>query len=296
MDHDGHRSLIEDLARRVEAGPPGPFGDPRAHFSECWALAKRIGPAFREVRYPTLAQKDGAWRSFQSAMDGLREQQAQRDAEREERSGAARYRLIALADAGSPERLGLFQGIYDSAEGLVGSLVDAAVFLASAGMIRPDPSDPRLETLKALSANHRKAWERFKEERRSLTQEHCQEVYDRLCEVRGELDRAWDDFKDESRQRRDEGRRRREEWRERQESFVGSLKDRLEKQREYLERKREQLSDLEEKRDGARGGAFRERVEGWIAECEEKIEGVEEDIRRLEEKAEEAEYRLSQSA
>jgi hypothetical protein len=75
MLHAEHSALINDLVKKVEAGPATP-GFPGPHFQSCWALIKRIGPSFREVRYPNSKVRDASWGRFQTTVSTLKLQQS----------------------------------------------------------------------------------------------------------------------------------------------------------------------------------------------------------------------------
>ena len=292
MDPKDHRSLLDRLTSRIESGPPTLWGDPREYYHESWRLIKEIGAGFKDTRYPTGGEKQQAWNSFQATVNVLKEQQAAHDKERADRSREVRQALLVLADAGSPARFGLIEALFAGAEDAVGMVVDAGVWLLSLGFIKPDPTDPQLKLLRNLSDNHKRAWAKFKEEQKHLIRADHQQVYERLQEVRGELDEAWGEFKRLGQENFEHRQRRREEWREKQTTFLAVLKSQEANQEAYLEKKESELISLRAKRDEARGDSYRERLEGWMDECQDKITNVEEDLKKLRAKITEVEAKL----
>lgn len=279
MEHEEHRALIDQLQERLD----------ESAFRECWNLVKMIGQAFKDTRYPTKQQKDTEWGRFQATVTDLKARQEEYWEKRNRRSAEYKRALLLLADASSPDENRFFLGLNEQAQGFVGGLIDAGVWMATLGFVKPSPMDPRLETLKSLSANSKKAWEKFKEEQKNLNREDHQEVFERLKEVSAELDNAWREFKG---QRQVEYEERKEKRNQQTSAFLERLESRLENQKSYLEKKETELSNLKDKLENARGDSYRERVEEWIEQCESKILEVESDIRQLESKIDEVKTQL----
>jgi hypothetical protein len=279
MDHTEHRALIDQLLERLS----------ESAFRECWPLVKTIGQAFRDTRYPTRQEKDLEWSRFQATVADLKSRQDEYWDKRNRRSEEYRRALLLLADASSPDENRFFLALNEQAHGVIGGLVDAGLWMATLGFLKPEPTDPRLETLKSLSSNNKKAWEKFKEEQKNLNREHHQEVFERLKEVSAELDNAWREFKG---QRQVEYEERKGKRNQQTSAFLERLESRLANQKAYLEKKESELSDLKEKQENARGESYRDRVGEWIEQCESKISEVETDIRQLEEKIDEVKGQL----
>ena len=153
----------------------------------------------------------------------------------------------------------------------------------------------------------------------SLTREHKGQIFANIDALKIDLNKAWETHKEQQQQRQEEWEikkkerdEKRGEWNKKQQEFLKMLEGRLEnqlsykakqegylqsqkeyaarfenripQQLEYIEKLKDQLIDLEKKQLTAWTDSFKQKVEEWIQEKNEKIATVEKDIDVLKEK------------
>ncbi len=152
-----------------------------------------------------------------------------------------------------------------------------------------------------------------------ITREHKGEVFASIDALKEDLNKAWESHKEDQQKRQEEWEikkkerdEKRVEWVKNQQNFLAMLEKRFENQTAYREKQekyllgqkeyaerfesrvknqqdyigklKEQLEDLEKKHETAWTESFREKVEEWMQEKNEKIEAVTKDIEVLKEK------------
>lgn len=287
MTHEDLDSLISRFECAVRNGP-GFGGDDRRHHQHCWTAVKEIGAAFQTVRYPTGALKHAARQRFQSAVDTLKRQGAQL----KQRSAEARYRHIARIEAALPDN-----GIFSVFEGIVSLPVRAAL-----DAFGSKPADPWKEELLHCQEKLRQAAAEVKTCADLLPADR-QAVWERLQQARATLQDHWHRHKEartrehEARQAEFERRRREREskqraWQQAQHERLERLRQVEDKMQNALDRQERHLDDLRDKRDSARSGSYRDRVEQWLEECRGKIADIERSLRDIRSKIRDIEDRL----
>jgi len=153
----------------------------------------------------------------------------------------------------------------------------------------------------------------------SLTREHKGQIFANIDALKIDLNKAWETHKEQQQQRQEEWEikkkerdEKRIEWNKKQQDFLKMLEGRLEnqlsykakqesylqsqkeyaarfenripQQLEYIEKLKDQLIDLEKKQLTAWTDSFKQKVEEWMQEKNEKIVTVEKDIDVLKEK------------
>ncbi|WP_214019306.1 hypothetical protein [Methanoculleus sp.] len=126
-----------------------------------------------------------------------------------------------------------------------------------------------------------------------------QEAFESLTRASEGLNAAWDEWKRarsaaieryhaekqaawEARQaRRQEAIARREAWEERTRENIANLTDRLDSLESALDRRQRNLFKLEGMRDSAWSDSYRDRVDGWIDEENERISDIQSTIDRI---------------
>ena len=68
MDYRDLDSLIDRLDEQVHESDPR-----KGYWKELWALARKIGDGFKDIRYEKREEKDEAWRRFQMLCEKARE-------------------------------------------------------------------------------------------------------------------------------------------------------------------------------------------------------------------------------
>jgi len=152
-----------------------------------------------------------------------------------------------------------------------------------------------------------------------ITREHKGQIFANIDALKGDLNKAWENLKEEQQKRQEEWEikkkerdEKRVEWvknqqnflvmlekrlenqlayREKQENYakgqkdtIGRFESRIEQQKGYIGKLQEQLLDLEKKHATAWTETFKLKVEEWMKEKNEKIELVLKDIEVMKEK------------
>jgi len=161
MQHEKHSALILEFETRVQAGPPkeGFLG---SYFQGCWALVKRIGPAFKVTDYRNQQDRDQAWRRFDKALGKMKQQQAKWEASSAE------------------------------LETQVTTLISQAYPPADVCALAPEL---RQAALLASSEAQKKALESFMALREQLGHEQYKRLSAKLRNLKKALRLAWDSFK-----------------------------------------------------------------------------------------------------
>jgi len=124
------------------------------------------------------------------------------------------------------------------------------------------------EALKKASEALHEAWDKWKSARgEAIEQYHA------------EKQAAW-----ETRQaKRAAWIAKKEAWEERMRENISKLEYRLDRLESALARRQSNLSKLEDMRDSARSDSYRDRVEGWIDEENDRISDIEKKIDQIKE-------------
>ena len=103
--------------------------------------------------------------------------------------------------------------------------------------------------------------------------------------LRDDLDTAWDTATSHQEEKH-------KEWLQRQEDGIARLEEALDKAENAADRVRNNISDNESKLYGECSDNYRERVEGWISEGQDKLRDIEDSISSLNNKIADARSRL----
>jgi len=136
-----------------------------------------------------------------------------------------------------------------------------------------------------LSEAMNEAWTDFNDSKPELTKRDRGEIYEILSEIKEELDRAWELY-------REAADRKQSEWRARKEEEAERLREKITKAyaaRAKIEDNRDRNVD---KLSDARSDDYADRVRGWIEEDEAKLRDIDENISRWEGWLEEIEEKL----
>ena len=249
-------------------------------WSEVWNEIKHIGASFEDVRYPSKEAKNGAWEKFQGIVDSVKETQAEERTQWErnaENSARLRNQIITQGEYGRPPNA-FESGIADMIMGPITALAELVVDMATLGLLQ-GKIDHEKEALKAYSSNLRKAWDLFKQHKDEMLGKDKHEVFQTLRQIQDELDVAWGAWKKLNDQYYEA---KRSAHRGRVEASIEKLESRLENLYSILSKKETHVSELEIKRDTAWNDDFRDRVQGWIDEEENRIIDVKEQISQVE--------------
>ncbi len=287
MTYVEHEKLIKALEERVKDGPPATgFAEP--YFKRCWALIKKIGPSFKETNYPNRQERDARWKRFQSAVDDLKAQQKKWEIISEK----TQAEILVLIEKGRP--------IGPSMSDLIGPNPDEVV--SSKAKVGPEvsPENPALSKraqLDACSAACDIALASFMEAKSQLSHSHFKVVSAKLAEVRKQLQKAWDDYKEVGRSRSEERKTGQADenspWRKKQEWYLSKLKDSLANEEALLANKQGALAGFQKTLKSSKDEEKVKRTKVWIADCEEIIPVLEASVESIKTQIADVEKQLS---
>jgi uncharacterized coiled-coil protein SlyX len=289
--------LIQEFAELVHnAGSKG------FDWKHAWGEVKSIQQSFKDTRYHSRDEHQSAWNDFQGIVKQLKaagDLSHQQSAERREftrLSESHLEKLKRLADrARTPSGLDNF--IIAVATGGLSVMIEAGID-ALIG-----ESDKQKEELSSRSNYLKSARAYLSDNKADMSGFHKQAGFTYLQEVQAELDRDWQRWKShrdgiyqERRQKYEERReaaaRKKQVWQERQEEFIDRLESAIERKSDFIDKQRAHLRELKNRRDESRSDSYRERVDGWIAEGQYKVEEATEQLEEMVEKLRDARAKL----
>lgn len=242
-------------------------------------LCREIQEDFKKkIRYPTKAERDEAWQKFfnlREELYGIKRKAA------ESRSDEHRREINSyLKDA----------DYWYAADQLFDVFTFDLMKTSKEGMIW---KGQQLRQAGILLTQYKL----------EMLAEHKADIHERIVSIRQEHDKFWDRYKacneerqkvrEEKRRAWEEGQARRENARERIKANIEKNRENLDKARDALERQKQRRRDLEDQIASAWSDGFRERAEGWLDECNEKISDIEDSIDRIKGWIDDGESRLS---
>jgi hypothetical protein len=269
-------------------------------WKDIWANIKGVTEEFRATSFQDVTVRQELWEQFQSIVEAVKDQQDRARERREElaRSSPRHLRhIMALAEASADSDDTIVRLI-----GFVGSMGLSEVVLAGldALMGKIDEAKYRLEQ---RSATLRSGWQYLSENKSEMFGSDRYAAHARLTEAKDALDHDWSEWKEQKQlawQARNEMRIERERqyqekqkrWREGQEAFIGRLRDALGRLELARDSRESHLQSLNEQLSSAWSDGYRARVEEWIDNEERNIRDIEEKIRAVSDKIDEARSKL----
>lgn len=271
---------LDEQIDRFEMMIPGEQGIFTSLHMHDWrpvfAKAKEIQATFNSrIRYPTKQARDQAWVRF----NGLRSLAF-------ERANSERSRFRSESKSIRDEILGVLK--YAS----YGPLDDGLFTLATGGLGAFMPTT--VEDMKAKAETVREAGRMLSENKQKMLNEHKDEVFERIQEVRQSHDHFWERYRESLNERRRESRERRHAVAEKIRANVRANKEKLANALDAYERVEANVDANRERLSSARSEEFAERVAEWIAEGEEKLQSISESVERIRSWIEEDENRLTE--
>lgn len=256
MDYDELDRLIDQLEQ---------LGDLAAgrhrRWSEVWEHIKLIGQEFKQTRYPTKADKDQAWNRHQRIIDDIKKRQAWQRQEDETRSTQARDDVLWHAYRAR-------------------TCLEEHPILDSL-----PPSPDRRELLLAATGQMRDAWRVFSERKGEMLGQDKKEVWTELRGIQDTLDFHWDEYKKRQAERRQEWVGRQQANRDKLKEWLSNLYDKKYKIEQNIEKLHGMLN-------AARSDEHQGRVQVWLREAEDRLDGINADIDRVERYLQEADEAL----
>lgn len=249
-------SLIDKLASKHKAAKAG-----NTDWSEVWSLIERIGEGFKSVDFPSSDANDEAWERYDSLVQKVKDEQKRQRKKDGARSKVHRDHILAKGREARPATGGLVDLALVAGTGGLSAIADAM----------EDLQDKK-ELLRSLSSTLDEAFEYFSEHKDEMIPKHKEEVYEKLTEIREELEIEWDDWHEANDRA----------YRQKVRANIEKLERKLSHQREAASDTRDHLQELKERKRNAQTAEHRTRVAGWISEEQSKLEDIEAHIDRLE--------------
>jgi hypothetical protein len=231
-----------------------------------FAKAKEIQNGFGSgTRYPTKVERDKAWVRFNDLRSKLFE-----------RANAERSRFRSESESLRNDILGIIKWASYS------PITDMLFFFLPT----------TVDEMKRKGESLKEAGQTLSTNKHRMLKEHKEECFSRIQEIRATHDHFWGQYKRLREEKQAESKQRRAEIAIRIRGNIRANHDRLAKAQSALERALSNFEANKERLAGARGLEYSERVAGWIAQDEEKVQSISESIVRIREWIEEEETRL----
>lgn len=276
-----HKQLTERIKRFEDSYENGrPYG---VKWREIWDEIKAISAAFRGVRYPNRQEHQESWDRFQSAVQHVKEKQAEEREQNEAKSKVSdehKWNIKALADAATPP-CGLADAIFSLFAFPAQAIADLLTALLPGG-----PIDQKKGELQYYSSKLAEGWDYLKAHKEEMFKKDKDDAFGSLKRAQEQLNDAWEQWKrgkadlldkrnSERDRKRDDWEQKHEAWTSRMRENIANLEERRAKLEGALEHRKDRRSDLDDKLSDARGDDFRSVVRGWIDENEESIRQIE---------------------
>ncbi len=278
MDNDQLNRLIDGLETAVDSAKPF-----KTKWHPIWEEIKQISAGFKQVRYPSKQERQEKWEHFQTLVQEVKALQSEEQDKWEQKSYTStqhKNEILSFANAATPAG-----PLSDFIISLV--TLPARPILAALDALLPGGEyDEKHHELKACSSKLHQGWDLFAKYKDEMTGRDKKEVFQALKDAQDSLNDAWENWKRAKSQAREA---RADHFRAKREAFQSGVRDRIENLKERLEKSysilskcESHLDELRDKRDSAWNDSFRDRVEGWIDEEEDRIASIKEKIDRIE--------------
>jgi flagellar motor switch/type III secretory pathway protein FliN len=278
----------------------------RGKWKDVWVEIKSVGQAFKQSRFPTAQDRQVAWNRFQSIIANVKACQERTKKLFEEKVRESEYHLeqiLSYAEKATPSSrlvdalFAICTGgssilINESINAILGSFDERKIELQKCneamkegwaylsqnkGQMFGKDKQKSFEALKKASEILHEAWNEWKSARREATEQYLTEKQ-----------AAW-----EARQaKREAWIAKREAWEERMRENISKLEDRLHRLESVLGRRQSNLSKLVDMRDSAWSDSYRDRVEEWINEENDRISDIQRKIDQIKEWVSDMEAKL----
>jgi hypothetical protein len=272
----GIEELLDSLENLTDAAE-----DKKTKWGDVWSEIKKIGQIFKESRFPTVQDRQVNWKRFQSIIARVKESGERAREEIEKKVGKSEdhlkqlhsYARKATPSSGSDALLTI-------ATGGLSAIVKIGIETVLG------PLDERKMELQKCNEVLKEGWTYLSQNKGEMFGKHKSEAFEALKNASELLSAAWDMWKKEKQgaigQFRAEKQAdwktrqaKRESWETRIRENITKLEDRLDRLENILDRRQNHLSKLEDMRDEARSDSYREQVDRWISEEQERISGIE---------------------
>lgn len=260
---------LEDLVPNVDTSWNWGAEVERHDWRPVWALCKEIQADFRDSpNFETREARDSAWKKF----------------------AALRSRASELADHekeafGNQSRELRSELMYEL-KGVDWSPINDIMFFF-------DPTT--VEEIKAMGRILNEVGQKLKANKHLMLAEHKSEVFERMQAKRARLDHFWEKRREANEVRQREFEQKREAWRSKTRANLERNRERLAKAQGAAARVRDRISENEDKLRETESAKWEGIFSEWIAEGYDKLADIESSIERLEGWIAEDEDKLSRS-
>lgn len=267
----------------------------RGKWKDVWGEIKSVGQAFKGSRFPTAQDRQAAWDRFQSIIANVKACQERAREKFEERVRESKYHLeqiLPYVERATPPS--------ESTDALLAICTGGLSVLIKAGIDAIlGPFDERKLELQRCSEILKEGWAYLSQNKAEMLGKHKKEAFDALKKASEALHEAWDKWKSargeaieqyhaekqaawEARQaKREAWIAKREAWEGRLRENISKLEDRLDHLESALGRRQGNLSKLEDMRDAAWSDSYRDHVEEWVDEENDRISDIERKIDQI---------------
>ena len=240
--------ILDSLIREFEfllktEDESGEISISKLNWKEIWGKASEILQAFKEVKYPSRTQHDEAWKKFKTLHDTASKLSK---AERELKK--------------------------NTSEALMAEIKEMIVKAVPTEELAAEPANE--EKMKNLGQLLNEAGRKLGECKEEMLTEHKQACFNEIQKIREQHDTWWAEVKKEKLKRR--------------EDYLNSVKENLKKNQERLEKARnahesclKHVDELKEQIANSTNESWVLRATGWISELEVKIVDIEKSIERI---------------
>ena len=280
---------LEALVNETEGG--------RGKWRDVWDEIRSIGQTFKESRFPTVQDRQSAWDRFQSIIANVKACQQRAKERFEDRVRESNYHLeqiLSYAERATPSS--------GSADVLLAICTGGLSVLIKEGISAIlGPFDDRKFELQKCSEAMKEGWAYLSQNKEQMFGKDKQKAFEALTTASETLNEAWNEWKSAKREaieqyhaekraawearqaKREAWMAKKEAWEERMRENISKLEDRLDRLENALNRRQSNLSKLESMRDSAWSDSYRDRVEEWIDEENERISDIERKIDQIKE-------------
>ena len=284
MDYSDLDQMITRLSAVIESDNPE-----KGYWKGLWSLVGEIRGGFKGTRYPSINEKNEAWKRLEKLIANAEARSTKEKEERERRqreweqkvakSEAARDKLASKLGATRP---------LSALEEMIGTLILAPILLFES-MLRDllglEQLDRMHEDLKSCSAAMKDAWRFFNESKDAFLPADKHSAYEQLTKAQDRLNRAWDAWKEANGRAHEDRKRQRDqkqhEWRQRVSANIAKLEANIDKAEGALEHQRRHLDKLQGDYDSAWNEGFRDRCRDWMGQARDKISDIEASLDKM---------------
>lgn len=267
----------------------------RGKWKDVWGEIKSVGQAFKGSMFPTAQDRQAAWNRFQSIVARVKACQERARQEIDLRVRESEHHLEQIhsyAWKATPSS--------ESADAIIAIATGGLSVFVKAGIEAIlGPFDERKLELQKCSEVMKEGWTYLSQNKSQMFGNDKQEAFEALKKASEALHEAWDKWKSarreaieqyhaekqaawEARQaKREAWIAKKEAWEERMRENISKLEDRLDRLESALEGRQSNLSKLEDMRDSAWSDSYRDRVEEWIDEENDRISDIERKIDQI---------------